>query len=146
MKALIAVLGGAIRVSTPFLFVSLGECITERAGRINLGLEGTMVFGAMFGYAVSYHSGSAWVGVLAAALCGWLAERGWDRSIVRVAAAMIIGHALILGLGTAWLSNLIGLAKGIQFGLAPFWAATIFKTALAMAALPLAWHFIGKRR
>ena len=34
----IAVLGGALRVSTPFLFVSLGECITERSGRINLGL------------------------------------------------------------------------------------------------------------
>ena len=39
----IAVLGGAIRVSTPFIFVSLGECITERSGRINLGLEGTLV-------------------------------------------------------------------------------------------------------
>jgi ABC-type uncharacterized transport system permease subunit len=39
----LAVLGGAIRVSTPFLFVSLGECITERSGRINLGLEGTLV-------------------------------------------------------------------------------------------------------
>jgi len=36
----LAVFGGAIRVSTPFLFVSLGECITERSGRINLGLEG----------------------------------------------------------------------------------------------------------
>ena len=35
----IAVLGGALRVSTPFLFVSLGECITERSGRINLGLR-----------------------------------------------------------------------------------------------------------
>ena len=43
----IAVLGGAIRVSTPFLFVSLGECITERSGRINLGLEGILVMGAM---------------------------------------------------------------------------------------------------
>ena len=35
----LAILGGAIRVGTPFLFVSLGECITEKAGRINLGLE-----------------------------------------------------------------------------------------------------------
>ena len=35
----LAMLGGAIRVSTPFLFVSLGEVITERSGRINLGLE-----------------------------------------------------------------------------------------------------------
>lgn len=43
----LAILAGAIRVSTPFIFVSLGETITERSGRINLGLEGTLVFGAM---------------------------------------------------------------------------------------------------
>ncbi len=57
---------GAIRVSTPFLFVSLGECLTEKSGRINLGLEGTLVFGAMTGYAISYQTGSPWLGVLAA--------------------------------------------------------------------------------
>ena len=45
----LAMLGGAIRVSTPFLFVSLGECLTEKSGRINLGLEGTLVMGAMSG-------------------------------------------------------------------------------------------------
>ncbi len=66
----LAMLGGAIRVSTPFLFVSLGEVITERSGRINLGLEGTLVFGAMAGYALAYLTGSAWAGVLAAALAG----------------------------------------------------------------------------
>ena len=49
----LAMVGGAIRVSTPFLFVSLGECITEKSGRINLGLEGILVMGAVTGYAVS---------------------------------------------------------------------------------------------
>ena len=66
----LAMLGGAIRVSTPYLFVSLGEVITERSGRINLGLEGTLVFGAMAGYALAYLTGSAWAGVLAAAVAG----------------------------------------------------------------------------
>jgi simple sugar transport system permease protein len=66
----IAVLGGAIRVSTPFLFVSLGECITERSGRINLGLEGILVTGAMTGYALSYATGSPWLGVLGAGAAG----------------------------------------------------------------------------
>lgn len=66
----LAILGGAIRVSTPFLFVSLGECITEKAGRINLGLEGILVFGAMTAYGVSLHTGSPWLGVLAAAAAG----------------------------------------------------------------------------
>src|ERR1041385_814086 len=68
----LAVFGGAIRVSTPFLFVSLGECITERSGRINLGLEGTLVMGAMSAYGISYLSGSPWLGVLAAGIAGAL--------------------------------------------------------------------------
>jgi general nucleoside transport system permease protein len=66
----IALLAGAIRVSTPFIFVSLGECLTEKSGRINLGLESNLVLGAMTGYAVSYQTGSPWLGVLAAALVG----------------------------------------------------------------------------
>lgn len=61
-----AVLGGAIRVGTPFLFVSLGECLTEKSGRINLGLEGNLLMGAMVGYAVSLMTGNPWLGLLAA--------------------------------------------------------------------------------
>ena len=68
----VAILGGAIRVSTPFLFVSLGECITEKSGRINLGLEGTLIMGAMTGYATAYLTGSAILGVLVAGLVGLL--------------------------------------------------------------------------
>lgn len=62
----LAIFAGAIRVSTPFIFVSLGESITERSGRINLGLEGTLVFGAMTAYAIAVLSNSPWLGVLAA--------------------------------------------------------------------------------
>lgn len=68
----IAVVGGAIRVGTPFLFVSLGECITEKAGRVNLGLEGTLVMGAMSAYGTSYLTGSPWLGVLVAGGAGIL--------------------------------------------------------------------------
>jgi simple sugar transport system permease protein len=67
---LLAVVGGAIRVSTPYLFVSLGETLTEKSGRVNLGLEGTLVMGAMSGYAVAWLTGSPWLGVLAAGLAG----------------------------------------------------------------------------
>jgi ABC-type uncharacterized transport system permease subunit len=52
------------------MFVALGECLTEKSGRINLGLEGTLVLGAMVGYAVCYQSGSPWLGVLAAGCAG----------------------------------------------------------------------------
>jgi ABC-type uncharacterized transport system permease subunit len=67
---LVFLFGGIIRQGTPYLFVSLGECITERSGRVNLGLEGTLFMGAMTGYAVSLYSGSPWLGVLAAGLAG----------------------------------------------------------------------------
>jgi len=66
----VAVLGGAIRVSTPFLFVSLGECLTEKSGRINLGLEGILVMGAMSGYGISHLTGNPWLGVLVAGVAG----------------------------------------------------------------------------
>jgi general nucleoside transport system permease protein len=66
----LAIFAGAIRVSTPFIFVSLGESITERSGRINLGLEGTLVFGAMTAYAIAVTSNSPWLGVLAAMATG----------------------------------------------------------------------------
>ncbi|HKP61675.1 MAG TPA: ABC transporter permease [Polyangiales bacterium] len=66
----LAMLGGMIRVSTPYLFVSLGETLTEKSGRINLGLEGTLLLGAVSAYGVSYLTGSPWLGVLAAGSCG----------------------------------------------------------------------------
>src|SRR5881396_2227268 len=67
---MIAVVGGAIRVSTPYLYVSLGETLTEKSGRVNLGLEGTLVMGAMSGYAIAYLTGSPWLGVLVAGAIG----------------------------------------------------------------------------
>lgn len=67
---LVAMVAGAIRVSTPFLFVSLGECLTETGGRINLGNEGALVLGAMAAYACAYATGNPWLGVLAGAGAG----------------------------------------------------------------------------
>lgn len=67
---LAALVGGALRVGVPFLFVSLGECLTEKSGRINLGLEGVLVLSAMAAFGGAYLSGSAWIGVLVAAAAG----------------------------------------------------------------------------
>lgn len=100
----LAIIGGAIRVSTPFLFVSLGEALTERSGRINLGLEGTLVFGAMSGYALAYLTGSPWIGVLAAALCGALfgLVHGLICSLPKVNDIAVGIAMMILGLGLAF--------------------------------------------
>jgi len=100
----LAMFAGAIRVSTPFLFVSLGECLTEKSGRINLGLEGTLVFGAMAGYAISYLTGSPWLGVLAAGFSGCFfgAIHGYICKLPKV-NDIAIGIAMMLfGTGLAF--------------------------------------------
>ena len=100
----IAIIGGAIRVSTPFLFVSLGEVLTERSGRINLGLEGTLVFGAMAGYGIAVETGSPWIGVFGAAVAGALfgVVHGVICSMQRVNDIAIGIALMLLGLGLAF--------------------------------------------
>jgi len=102
-----AIAGGALRVGAPFLFVSLGECITEKSGRINLGLEGVLVLSAMASFGASYLSGSAWVGALAGAATGALLAslHGALCSLPRVndvatgIALMLFGTGLAFYLG-----------------------------------------------
>jgi simple sugar transport system permease protein len=100
----IALLAGALRVSTPFLFVSLGECLTEKSGRINLGNEGALVLGAMVAYAGSYETGSPWLGVLAAVFAGAAlgAIHGGVCGLARV-NDIALGIAIMLaGIGIAF--------------------------------------------
>jgi simple sugar transport system permease protein len=101
---LLAVLGGAIRVGTPFLFVSLGECLTEKSGRINLGLEGVLVFAAMAGFGGSYLTGSPWLGVLLAGCSGALLGllHGLVCSLQRVNDIAMGIALMLLGLGLAF--------------------------------------------
>ena len=97
-------LGGAIRVSTPFMFVSLGECLTEKSGRVNLGLEGTLVLGAMVAYAASYHTGNPWLGVLAAGVAGSVlgAMHGSICGLPRVNDVAVGIAMMLFGVGVAF--------------------------------------------
>ncbi len=61
-----------IRVATPLLFATMGEMFAERAGVLNLGIEGIMLIGAMTGFTAAYFSGELWLGILAAGLAGML--------------------------------------------------------------------------
>jgi len=125
----VAVLAGAIRVSTPFIFVSLGECITERSGRVNLGLEGTLVMGAMVGYGTSYLSGSPWLGVLGAglvgvllgALHGILCSRPRVNDIAVGIGLMLFGAGLAFFLGKPLIQPTAPRLPAISFG---FWSQT----------------------
>ncbi|SON56926.1 inner membrane ABC transporter permease protein YjfF [Hartmannibacter diazotrophicus] len=121
---LFAMIAGAIRVSTPFLFVSLGECLTEKSGRINLGLEGTLVFGAMTGYAISYETGSPWLGVFVAGLAGTLfgAMHGYICKLPKVndiaigIAMMLFGTGLAFFFGKAYIQPAAPRLSSISLG------------------------------
>ena len=123
----LAILGGAIRVSTPFIFVSLGEAITERSGRINLGLEGTLVFGAMTAYAAAVNTGSAWLGVIAAAISGacfglfhgWICKFPKVNDIAIGIAMMLFGTGLAFFFGKPYIKPSAPSLPAIPFG---FWS------------------------
>lgn len=69
---LIGLIAATPRVATPLILGTLGELFSERAGILNLGIEGTMFFGAFVGFVVGGATGSLWLGVLAAILAGML--------------------------------------------------------------------------
>ncbi len=70
-----SLLSGAVVSGTPLLYATLAEVIGERAGVVNLGLEGVMLVGAVTGFVTTVHTGSAAMGVLAAALAGAALQR-----------------------------------------------------------------------
>jgi simple sugar transport system permease protein len=61
-----------LRIATPLIFGTLGALLCERAGVLNLGIEGIMTFGAMIGWLTVFKGGDLWTGLLAAAACGAL--------------------------------------------------------------------------
>lgn len=90
-------------------------------------------------------TGGFLVGFLAAAmLTGWMAERGWGRSLPRVILMMAAGHAAIFAFGLGWLGTMMPILKAWAVGAAPFAAATLLKTALAVAVMQAAWAVAGR--
>jgi simple sugar transport system permease protein len=157
---LLAMLGGAVRVGTPFLFVSLGECLTEKSGRINLGLEGVLVFSAMAGFGGAYLTGSPWLGVLLAGVSGAALAllHGLLCSLPRVSdiatgiALMLLGAGLAFYLGKPLIQpqapQIPALPLGgwsespaVQSALA---VNALFPIGIALATL-LAWGFANTR-
>ncbi len=101
------------------------------------GLGLAYMMGPTGGYLVGF--------VASAAFVGWLAERGWDRSVTWLFVAMALGHALVFAFGIAWLAVHVGWAKAWALGVAPFYLATVLKTVLGAVTLPLAWTMLGRR-
>lgn len=91
-----------------------------------------------FGYVVGF--------VLAGALVGKLAERGWTRTPLRTAGAMVLGNIVIYAVGVTWLKLALGVswALSLEYGLTPFLGGDVLKILLAAGLFPAAW--VGLRK
>ncbi|WP_300058319.1 biotin transporter BioY [uncultured Roseobacter sp.] len=97
------------------------------------------MMGGTGGYLVGY--------VMATVLLGALAQRGWDRSMVWMAVAMLLGNILLYVPGLLWLGQLYGWDKPIlEWGLTPFLLGDAVKLALAALILPAIWKLVGSAR
>ncbi len=128
---------GLVTILGYMLVGALGFDVFAGSSAEKFGLEYMM--GGTGGYLVGY--------VLATVALGALAARGWDRSVVKMAGAMLIGNALIYLPGLAWLGQLYGWDKPIlQWGLTPFLLGDAIKLTLAAVLLPALWKMVGRAR
>jgi len=111
----VGLFAAALRMATPIAYGALGGIFSERAGIVNIGLEGMMLTGAFTGVTVSFFSGSPWLGVLAAILVGGLL--GLLHGVITVKFA---GNQVVSGTGinifalgfTAYMSQILWGSRG----------------------------------
>jgi Uncharacterized conserved protein len=107
------------------------------AGTPERGIGLAYMMGPTGGYLLGF--------VISVWLMGLLAERGWSSSFVQSGVAMLVGHAIILVAGLAWLTGLLGFEKAIAVGLKPFLATTLVKCALGTVSIPPIWRALGRK-
>jgi biotin transport system substrate-specific component len=95
-----------------------------------------ILFGPTGGYLFGF--------LLAAAVVGWLAEKGWDRNVLTTALAMLLGNVLLYVPGLIWLANYTGWNDVLAFGLLPFVWVDAAKLAAAALLLPAAWRIVRR--
>lgn len=135
-----AVLGASRGALSMIAYFSLGAAGLP----VFTGAVSGITFGTTFGYLVGF--------IAAAAVVGWLSQLNWHKKVSGVLASFVIGNAVIYMFGLPWLafalSNL-GIASDagavIAAGLFPFLVGDAIKMALAAAALPMAWKYLGSK-
>ncbi len=131
--------GWRLAAATLMLYMAEGALgLPVFAGTPEKGIGLAYMMGGTGGYLVGF--------VLAATFVGWLAERGWDRTMLGTILAMLAGNALIYIPGLLWLGVLFGWDKPIfEWGFTPFILGDVIKLGMAAVVMPLAWYFFGKR-
>ena len=136
MQSFVVLLIGAayglrLGVATVALYLAEGALgLPVFAGTPEKGIGLAYMMGPTGGYLAGF--------LLAVAAMGWLAERGWLRDWRRGGALLLLGSAIPLALGWAWLGSFVGAGKAFALGVSPFLVGGAVKLALAASLLPLA--------
>lgn len=161
-EILIAILATAVTAGTPILFATLGEILAERAGVLNLGLEGIMLVGAVSGFMVTVKSTDPWLGVLGAIFAGgamglihaFLSVTLKANQVVSGLALALFGTGLSGYLGT----SIVGTPAPVRFapvklsfmGDLPFIGPVFFQqdglVYLSYLLVPVLWYFLFRTR
>jgi general nucleoside transport system permease protein len=156
---LVGLIAATLRVATPLIFATLGELFCERAGILNLGIEGTMFLGAFAGFTVASLTGSVWIGLLGAIVSGILAGLLMSLFAVRLGV-----NQHVSGLGITLLATALSLFSfRVIFGenqnlpsIVPFKQLQLFSnipilheifsqyllTYIAIGIVPVVWFII----
>lgn len=159
---LVSVLAAAIAAGTAILYACLGEILCERAGVLNLGVEGMMLMGALGGFAMTYWTGSPWLGIVAALVVGGLMSLIHALLTITLRASQVVsGLALtIFGIGTASFlgAPLVGEPAPVSFVSTPIplladipvLGPILFRqdmlTYISYALIPVLWFFLYRTR
>ena len=129
-------LGSRLAFATLALYLAEGMAgLPVFAGTPEKGIGLAYMMGPTGGYLIGY--------LLAATLTGWLAERGFDRTLPKAAFALVLGNLAIYVPGILWLGGVIGWDKPVlAYGLTPFLAGDALKLALGASLLPLLRHAV----
>lgn len=114
LSFVLGIFAASIRLATPILFAAVGEIFVERAGILNLGLEGMMLMGCVSGFLSAYLSGNLWLGVLVALVVGMLMGLLMAFISVTVQANQVVAGLGITILGTGLSTLLFRTLLGIR--------------------------------
>ena len=143
----IALIWSTVRQATPLILAALGGMFSERSGVINIALEGMMLAGAFTAAAVTYATGSPYVGLLAGMLAGMLIAAIHAVACIRYQADQVVtGTAInILMLGMpAFLSGAFFLSSGSTPQIPKEHLVPWLPIVIAMVMVPLSWYVLYK--
>lgn len=129
--------GWKMGAATVLLYLAEGAVgLPVFAGTPEKGMGLAYMFGPTGGFLMGF--------VLAAAVVGFLAQRGWDRNFGTTALAMLIGNAAIYIPGILWLGSVVGWDKPVlQWGMIPFLFGDLVKLCMAAVLMPAIWKFVS---